>query len=62
MTDNTMNRSPVGSRINIYDPDEVRFWCGEFSVTPRELRHAVDTVGELVDDVKKALARLPVAP
>ena len=52
-----MNRPPSDRSINVYDPDEVRFWCSELGITPPELRYVVNAVGRLVDDVKEELAR-----
>jgi hypothetical protein len=55
---NVLNRSPAKRRIDIYDPDEVSFWCGEFDVTPVDLISMVMTVGPRVDAVKAEL-RVP---
>jgi hypothetical protein len=56
---NAMNRSPANRRIDIYDPDEVSFWCREFDIMPVELISAVITVGPRVDDVKAELGHIP---
>ena len=59
MADNRMSRSPADRSIDIYDPDELRFWCSELEITPPELRYVVNAVGPMVDDVKEELARTP---
>jgi hypothetical protein len=50
------NRGP--RRIDITDPDELRFWCRELGVAPAELLFVLAAVGPLVDDVKQELARI----
>jgi hypothetical protein len=54
---NALNRSPAKRRIDIYDPDEVSFWCREFDVMPVDLISVVVTVGPRVDDVRRELGR-----
>jgi hypothetical protein len=54
-------RVPAYRRIDIDDPDEVRFWCNELGVPPLDLLRLVSAVGPVVDDVKTELARLGAA-
>ena len=56
---NAMTRSPANRRIDIYDPEEVGFWCREFDVMPVDLISVVITVGARVEDVKAELGRMP---
>jgi hypothetical protein len=56
MADNRSNRSPADRSIDIYDPQEVLFWCAELGVTPHILRHVVNKVGAMVYDVKEEIA------
>jgi hypothetical protein len=42
-------------RINVHEEYEVRYWAKEFGVTPEKLKEAVDRVGVIVTNVRKAL-------
>jgi hypothetical protein len=46
------------SCIDVNEPFELRYWCWEFDVTPRDLRRVIGRVGPTVDDVKEELARM----
>jgi hypothetical protein len=43
-------------RISLVEGWEVRRWCDKLDVTEVELRHAVDEVGHMADDVEAYLA------
>lgn len=43
------------SRINVDQEYELRDWSKKFECTPEELKQAVQKVGPMADDVKKAL-------
>jgi hypothetical protein len=43
-------------RINIHEEYELHYWSKELGVTPQKLKEAVDEVGVMVVDVRKALA------
>ena len=46
MPDNKNKKHPLdGKRIDINDPDEVRYWCSEFGVNENILKLAVKAVG-----------------
>ena len=44
-----------GKRININEPYEVRNWCKIFNVSERELKYAVNAVGDSSEKVRKYL-------
>jgi hypothetical protein len=46
------------SRINVNEPLEVRYWCRELHVEPRDLRRVIQRVGPLVADVKEEFLRM----
>jgi hypothetical protein len=56
MTDESLRGPKDRSRVDIDDEVEVRFWCCELKCTEEQLRMAVDRVGPLVDDVRRALS------
>jgi hypothetical protein len=41
--------------VNLSDPQAVHHWCKELACTPNELRQAVITAGQAVEDVRKFL-------
>lgn len=43
------------NRVNLESRWEVNYWCGEFRCDEPALRAAVDRVGALADDVRRAL-------
>ena len=43
--------------INMYDPEQVRYWAQQLDVSPEDLEQAVDQVGIEVADVRTFLAR-----
>ena len=43
------------SRVNVEDSRELAFWCRELRCDERQLRAAVERVGVLADDVRRAL-------
>jgi len=56
MTDDLTKRGPQdGSRVNVNEPWEVRYWCREFACTEDQLRAAVRAVGVMVSDVRRHL-------
>jgi hypothetical protein len=48
--------------INMYDPEQVRYWAEQLDVSPEGLERAVDQVGIEVEDVRSFLARGAPAP
>lgn len=58
MSDDLTKKKPLdSSRINIYEPYEVNYWCAELKVTKAELIAAVKAVGTSVAAVKKHLGK-----
>jgi hypothetical protein len=56
MPDDLKKRGPQdGDRINVNEPWEVRFWCDQLQVDPDRLKAAVQKVGPMVTDVRRAL-------
>ena len=43
------------SRVNLEDSRDVSYWCSELRCDEPALRAAVDRVGVMVDDVRRAL-------
>ena len=43
-------------RVNVIDPAELQYWCGELHCTEAELKDAVLKVGEHVAAVRDQLA------
>ena len=48
--------------INMYDPEQVRYWAEQLDVSPEDLEQAVDQVGIEVADVRTYLTRGAPAP
>lgn len=58
MSDDLSNRGkPDRKRINVNEPWEVNYWCGQFGCTEKQLRAAVTAVGVMADDVKRHLGK-----
>jgi hypothetical protein len=56
MADSQQTRSPgAQNRINVHEPDELRYWSNYLGVEPKYLREAIITVGPLVKDVEEFL-------
>jgi hypothetical protein len=56
MSDSTQDRGPQDrSRVNVNQPHEVRYWTQEFNCTEQQLRAAVERVGVMADDVRRAI-------
>ena len=56
MVDDLTNRGPQDrSRVNVNEPWEVRYWCGQFGCTEEQLRQAVGKVGVMRDNVEREL-------
>lgn len=49
--------SPDSKRININEPYEVSYWCGQFGCTKAELINAVNAVGTSIDAVRRFLGK-----
>jgi hypothetical protein len=47
---------PDDARIDVDQEHEVRYWAGQFGVTPDEIRSAVRVAGPMVKDVRRRLA------
>ena len=43
------------SRVNVEDSEEVNYWCIQLKCDEPALRAAVERVGAMVDDVRRAL-------
>lgn len=56
MADDLHKRHADAKRISLTEQWEVRSWCDKFDCTEIELRHAVDEVGHMADDVEAYLA------
>ncbi|HSU24236.1 MAG TPA: DUF3606 domain-containing protein, partial [Variovorax sp.] len=51
-------RGPAdGSRINVHEDHEVRYWTHRFGVTAERLEAAVKAVGVMVGDVEAWLGK-----
>ena len=58
MSDDKSLRTPADAqRVNVGEDYEVRYWTDKWSVTPEQLRAAVDKVGVMADDVERELRR-----
>lgn len=58
MTDDPSLRGPAdGSRINVHEDHEVRYWTHRFGVTAERLEAAVKAVGVMVGDVEAWLGK-----
>jgi hypothetical protein len=44
-------------RIDVEQPDEVRYWSKTFGVTEDEIRAAVKAAGPMLKDVREKLAK-----
>ncbi len=56
MTDDPDKRGPADrKRIDVSQDHELRYWSEELGVTADKLREAVQRVGPMVDDVRRAL-------
>jgi hypothetical protein len=57
MADDLKKRGPADAkRINVNETWEVVYWCKEFGCTAPELEEAVQTVGDLAEDVRIFIA------
>ena len=58
MSDDPSKRGPADrERINVHEPYEVRYWCGQFGCSEHELRQAVAQVGPMVSNVRRHLKK-----
>lgn len=58
MSDDKSQRGPRdGSRINVNEDYEVRYWTQALNVSPEELRKAVRAVGTSSEAVRRHLGR-----
>lgn len=55
--DLTKKRPQDASKINIHEPYEVNYWCGELRCTKEQLIAAVHAVGVSAAAVRKHLGR-----
>jgi hypothetical protein len=46
-------------RINLSQPHEVKYWTKALGVTEQQLREAVQRVGSIAEDVRRALSKQP---
>jgi hypothetical protein len=58
--DLTKNSSPDRDRVSLNQDTERRYWTARFGVTLEELQEAIAEAGPIVEDVKRALGRVPV--
>jgi hypothetical protein len=57
MTDSLITKEqPDRSKINMNQPDEVRFWTKHLNISTEELQKTVDKVGNSAAAVRKELA------
>lgn len=54
----TKRQQPDRSRINLHQPDEVKYWTRALKVSQDQLRKAVDKVGNSAAAVRKELGVL----
>jgi hypothetical protein len=54
----TKREQPDRSKINVHQPDELKFWTRALGVTREELLAAVDKVGDSAAGVRKELERM----
>ena len=58
MSDDPTKRGPADrKRINTHERWEIEWWCKQLEVTPARLRAAVQKVGPMVSDVRRALKK-----
>jgi hypothetical protein len=55
--DKPTDHTPKRLRINLGDPDEVRFWMDALGCTEKQLRDAVEHVGDIAGEVRLYLVR-----
>lgn len=55
--DLTKRRPQDASKINIHEPYEINWWCGEFKCTKAQLEAAVKAVGVSAKAVKAHLGK-----
>jgi hypothetical protein len=44
-------------KIDVRDPWELRWWCGQFGCSEAQLKAAIDAMGAIAGNVRKYLAR-----
>ena len=52
--DKSARHSPDNKRIDVNDPNEVRYWSKSIGVTPEKLRELVAHVGTSAEKVREA--------
>lgn len=58
MSDNLKIREPQdGSKVNVHEAWEVRYWCTKFGCTETQLKAAVQAVGVSAAAVRKYLGK-----
>lgn len=58
MSDDRTKRGPADrTRINVHESWELEYWCKELSVTPENLREAVQAVGVMAAAVRRYLGK-----
>lgn len=56
MSDQKKRRGPAdGSRVNVHEPYELRYWTEKFCCSVEELKAAVATAGPSVNEVRARL-------
>jgi hypothetical protein len=56
MSDQKKRRGPAdGSRVNIHEPYELRYWTEKFCCSAEQLKAAVAAAGSSVADVRERL-------
>jgi Protein of unknown function (DUF3606) len=53
----TRKATPDRSKINMHQPEEVKFWIRHLNVSKEDLQKAIDKVGNAAAAVRKELAR-----
>ena len=56
--DKTKTHPQDASRIDLNDPDEVRYWCDKFNCTEGQLAEAVRMVGDSAVHVEAEVQRI----
>jgi hypothetical protein len=56
MDDKSKQGASDRDRINIHEAFEVQYWTDQLGVTEAQLKEAVDRVGVMAADVRRALA------
>lgn len=56
MNDHLQMQQSERAYISMQQEYEVHFWAMQLGVTEEQLRHAVNAVGDCVDDVRRHLA------